>query len=240
MRTMVRTGNTVPQGDVTEMFDAIAPVYDRLNTIMTFGADSRWRRRAAAAAELQPGDSAIDLATGTGKLAVELAGLVGPFGRVEAVDLSNVMVARAAAEHRSLVQLRFRVANALELPFPDASFDAATIAFGLRNLPDFGAGLREMSRVVRPGGRVVCLELSLPPSRRWARTFQGAFRRFAPAAARLVGGRAYAYEYLPASLDGFPAAEDLAATMRSAGLSDVRFWRLATGVVALHRGRVVR
>jgi demethylmenaquinone methyltransferase/2-methoxy-6-polyprenyl-1,4-benzoquinol methylase len=237
---MVRSGNTTPERDVTDMFDAIAPVYDRLNTVMTLGADARWRRRAAQATELSPGDSVIDVACGTGKLALALAGIVGPFGRVEAVDLSTSMVARAAAEHRALVQLRFRVANALELPFPDATFDAATIAFGLRNLSDFEAGFREMARVVRPGGRVVCLELSLPPSRLWARAYLGTFRRIAPAAARLVGGRASAYEYLPASLDGFPTVEDLAATMRSAGLADVRFWRLSTGVVALHRGVVAR
>ncbi len=240
MRDMVRSGNTIPERDVTDMFDAIAPVYDRLNTVMTLGADARWRRRAAQATELSPGDSVIDVACGTGKLALALAGIVGPFGRVEAVDLSTTMVARAAAEHRALVQLRFRVANALELPFPDATFDAATIAFGLRNLSDFEAGFREMARVVRPGGRVVCLELSLPPSRLWARAYHGTFRRIAPAAARLVGGHASAYEYLPASLDGFPSVEDLAATMRSAGLADVRFWRLSTGVVAVHQGVVPR
>lgn len=238
MRDMVRSGNTLPERDVTDMFDAIAPVYDRLNTVMTLGVDARWRRRAAGAAELTAGDSVIDVACGTGKLAAELARIVGPFGRVEAVDLSNTMVARGAAQHRALVQVRFRVANALDLPFADGSFDAATIAFGLRNLSDFEAGFREMSRVVRPGGRVVCLELSLPPARLLARAFQGTFRRVAPAAARLIGGRTSAYQYLPASLDGFPSADDLVATMRSAGLMDIRLWRLSAGVVALHRGVV--
>jgi demethylmenaquinone methyltransferase/2-methoxy-6-polyprenyl-1,4-benzoquinol methylase len=235
---MDRTGNTVAQADVTEMFDAIAPVYDRLNTVMTLGADGRWRRRAAQATGLANGDGVVDVACGTGKLSVELAGIVGPFGLVEGVDLSGAMIARAAVEHRALVQLRFQVADALALPFADGTFDAATIAFGLRNLPDFAAGFREMARVVRPGGRVVCLELSLPPSRLWARTYQGTFRRLAPAAARLVGGRAAAYGYLPASLDGFPTAEALAETMRSVGLGDVRFWRLATGIAVLHRGIV--
>jgi demethylmenaquinone methyltransferase/2-methoxy-6-polyprenyl-1,4-benzoquinol methylase len=238
MGGMDRTGNTVAQGDVTAMFDAIAPVYDRLNTVMTLGADARWRRRAAQAAGLARGEGVVDVACGTGKLSVELAEIVGPFGIVEGVDLSSAMIARATVEHRALVQLRFQVADALALPFADGTFDAATIAFGLRNLPDFAAGFREMARVVRPGGRVVCLELSLPPSRLWARAYQGTFRRLAPTAARLVGGRVAAYGYLPASLDGFPTAEVLAETMRSAGLVDLRFWRLSTGVVVLHRGIV--
>jgi demethylmenaquinone methyltransferase/2-methoxy-6-polyprenyl-1,4-benzoquinol methylase len=238
MSAMDRTGNSVAQDDVTEMFDAIVPVYDRLNTVMTLGSDGRWRRRAAQVARLSPGDSVVDVACGTGKLALELAEVVGPFGHVEGVDLSSAMIARAVVEHHAHVQLHFQVADALDLPFADHSFDAATIAFGLRNLPDFEAGFREMARVVRPGGRVVCLELSLPPSRLWAKAYHGTFRRLAPAAARLIGGRAAAYGYLPASLDGFPAAESLAETMRSAGLGDVRFWRLSTGVVALHRGIV--
>ena len=239
MGSMDRRGNPVAQKDVTEMFDAIVPVYDRLNTMMTLGADGRWRRRAAQVARLSPGDSVVDVACGTGKLSAELADVVGPFGRVEGVDLSSAMIARAAVEHHALVQLHFQVADALQLPFADDSFDAATIGFGMRNLPDYEAGFREMARVVRPGGRVVCLELSLPTSRLWARAYHGTFRRLAPAAARLIGGRVAAYGYLPASLDGFPAAEALAETMRSAGLGDVRFWRLSTGVVAIHRGIVV-
>jgi len=238
MGGMERKGNTVAQGDVTEMFDAIVPVYDRLNTVMTLGRDARWRRRAAQATGLQPGERALDVACGTGKLAAELAAMVGPFGLVEGVDLSSAMIARSTAAHRALVQMHFQVADALALPFADATFDAATIAFGLRNLPDFAAGFREMARVVRPGGTVVCLELSLPPRRRWARAFHGTFRRLAPAAARLIGGRVAAYGYLPASLDGFPSAEALAETMRSVGLVEVRFRRLSTGVVALHRGLV--
>ncbi|MFI5255175.1 MAG: ubiquinone/menaquinone biosynthesis methyltransferase [Candidatus Limnocylindrales bacterium] len=235
---MERRGNTVGQADVTEMFDAIAPVYDRLNTVMTLRSDGRWRRRAARAAGLAPGERAVDVACGTGKLSVELAHLVGPFGNVEGVDLSAAMLERAAREHRALVQLHFQVGDALALPFDDDTFDAATIAFGLRNLPDFAAGFREMARVVRPGGRVVCLELSRPPAGLWARAYQGLFRWLAPTAARLLGGRVAAYGYLPASLEGFPTAESLAETMRSGGLAQVRFWRLSTGIAVIHRGIV--
>ncbi|MGZ6295553.1 MAG: ubiquinone/menaquinone biosynthesis methyltransferase [Candidatus Limnocylindrales bacterium] len=207
---------------------------------MTLGGDARWRRLAADAAGLEAGDAVLDAASGTGKLAGLLAERVGPVGRVEAVDLAPVMVERAAAEYHAYVQLHFRVADALALPFPDDTFDAATIAFGLRNLADFVAGFRELVRVVRPGGRVVCLELSLPPRRAWRRIYHATFRRSAPLAATLAGGPRRAYRYLPASLDGFPDADELAATMRSAGLTEVGFRRLATGVVALHVGRVPR
>lgn len=232
-----RSGNTVPEPDVAAMFDEIAPVYDRLNTLMTFGADGRWRRAAVRATGVRPGGSAIDVASGTGKLAGALADRVGPFGRVLAVDLSPGMVAHASSEHRDVVQLEFRVANALDLPVDDGEFDAATIAFGLRNLSDYEAGFRELGRVVRPGGRVVCLELTLPERAVWRRVYHATFRRAAPIAGSLFGRRS-AYGYLPTSLDGFPNADQLARTMRAAGLSDVSWRRLGLGAVALHVGRV--
>ena len=232
-----RQGNSVPEAEVAAMFDAIAPVYDRLNTVMTAGGDGRWRRAAADAAGLQPGGAAIDVACGTGKLSATLAERVGPFGRVVGIDLAPAMVATAGAAYGDLVQLSFQVGNALALPFPDAEFDAATIAFGLRNLADFEAGFRELARVVRPGGRVVCLELSMPPQRGWGRFFRSSFGRMAPLVASAFGhGRTY--RYLPSSLDGFPDATSLAATMRAAGLVEVGFRRLALGAVALHSGRV--
>ncbi len=232
-----RQGNPVPEADVAAMFDAIAPVYNRVNTLMTAGGDGRWRRAAADAAELEPGASVVDVACGTGKLSATLAGRVGPFGRVVGIDLAPAMVAAAGATYNDLVQLSFRVGNALALPFSDGEFDAATIAFGLRNLADFEAGFRELARVVRPDGRVVCLELSMPPQRGWGRFFRSSFGRMAPLVAGVFGhGREY--RYLPNSLDGFPDAVALAATMRAAGLSDVGFRRLALGAVALHTGRV--
>jgi demethylmenaquinone methyltransferase/2-methoxy-6-polyprenyl-1,4-benzoquinol methylase len=181
----------------------------------------------------------VDVACGTGKLSAILAERVGPFGRVVGIDLAPAMVAAAGAAYGDLVQLTFQVGNALALPFEDAEFDAATIAFGLRNLADFEAGFRELARVVRPGGRVVCLELSMPPQRGWGRFFRSSFGRMAPLVATVFGhGREY--RYLPNSLDGFPDAVALAATMRAAGLADVSFRRLALGAVALHTGRVER
>jgi demethylmenaquinone methyltransferase/2-methoxy-6-polyprenyl-1,4-benzoquinol methylase len=219
------------------MFDDIAPVYDRLNTIMTIGLDRRWRAAAVAACVIGPGDSVVDVAAGTGKLAASLADRVGPFGRVVAVDLSAGMVSRGQAATSDLVQLEFIVGNALALPFEDGRFDAATIAFGLRNLSDYEAGFREMRRVVRPGGRVVCLELTMPRPRLWGRVHRAVFRRVAPLAGSIAGRREM-YDYLPASLDGFPDAEQLAQLMIGAGIADVTIRRFGLGAVALHVGRV--
>jgi demethylmenaquinone methyltransferase / 2-methoxy-6-polyprenyl-1,4-benzoquinol methylase len=219
------------------MFDSIAPVYDRLNTLMTAGQDDRWRRAAVRAAGVSSGGFVVDVACGTGKLSALLADAVGPFGRVVAVDLSERMIAEAQREHRDVVQLEFGVGDALALPLPDGAFDAATIAFGLRNLADYEAGFRELARVVRPNGRVVCLELTQPRPRWWGRLFLASFKRLAPFAGRLFGA-GDAYHYLPTSLERFPEADVLAETMRRAGLTDVAFRWLGLRSVALHVGRV--
>ena len=232
-----RTGNPVPRPAVAAMFDEIAPVYDRMNTLMTLGLDAGWRRAAVRASSVGPGDAVIDVACGTGKLAEALAERVGPFGRVLAVDLAPGMIAEATAQHRDLVQLEFTVGDALDLPVEDGSFDGATIAFGLRNLPDFAAGFRELARVVRPGGSVVCLELSMPRPRLWGRIFHGTFRRSAPVLGS-VFGRGAAYRYLPTSLEGFPTPDELVRTMLGVGLTDVAYRSLGLGSVALHHGRV--
>jgi demethylmenaquinone methyltransferase/2-methoxy-6-polyprenyl-1,4-benzoquinol methylase len=232
-----RAGAHVDEAGVRAMFDQIAPVYDRLNTVMTLGADGRWRRAAVAAAGLAPGDRAIDVACGTGKLASALAERVGSLGRVVGVDLAPSMVAHARRRQPGLPQLEFQVGNALALAFEAGTFDAATIAFGLRNLAGFEAGFRELARVVRPGGRVVCLELTVPRPRWWGRAFHAAFRRLAPVLGGLAGQRS-AYRYLPASLDGFPDPSQLADSMRTAGLVEIRWRRLGLGTVALHVGSV--
>jgi demethylmenaquinone methyltransferase/2-methoxy-6-polyprenyl-1,4-benzoquinol methylase len=233
-----RSGATLEPAAMAAMFDDVAPTYDRLNTVMTLGSDVRWRRRAVDETHARLGDAVIDVCCGTGKLAAQVAERVGPFGRVEGVDLSDEMIRLATEHFHSLVQAHFGVANAMELPFDDGTFDAATIGFGLRNLPDFEGGFREMARVVRPGGRVVCLELSLPKRRSIARLYHAVFRRTAPLAARLLRGPRAAYAYLPQSLDGFPAPEQLCDAMRAAGLTDVRFARLSGGMVAVHTGTV--
>ncbi len=232
-----RSGNNVPEPDVAALFDSIAPVYDRMNTIMTAGLDGRWRRAAVKAAHLAPGDSVVDIACGTGKLTAALASVVGPLGRAVGVDLAPVMLDEARRAWGDMVQIEFRSGNALALPLEDASFEAATISFGLRNLASFEAGFREMARVVRPGGRVVCLELSVPRPRVLGRVYEAIFNRTAPTIGSFFRHRAE-YAYLPHTLEGFPDPVELAATMRRAGLANVTVRRLALGAVALHVGTV--
>ena len=232
-----RAGNTVPEPRVTTMFDSIAPVYDRMNTLMTVGLDGRWRRAAVRAAALREGGSVLDVACGTGKLTAELAHVVGPGGHVLGIDLSEAMLDQARRAYGEMPGVEFKLGNALALPVADGSFDAATIAFGLRNLSSFEDGLREMARTVRSGGRVVCLELSVPRPRFMGSVYRGLFRITAPFVGAIFRRRA-AYSYLPHSLDGFPGAEEIAATMRRAGLVDVSFKRFALGAVALHVGTV--
>ena len=233
-----RLGNNVPEPRVTTMFDSIAPVYDRMNTLMTAGSDGRWRRAAVRATGLRSGGDALDVACGTGKLTAALAEAVGPQGHVLGVDLSPGMLDQARLACGELPGVEFRLGNALALPVADDSFDAATISFGLRNLASFEDGLREMARAVRSGGRVVCLELSVPRPRFVGWVYRGIFRITAPVAGAIFRRRA-AYSYLPQSLHGFPGAEEIAATMRRAGLEDVSFRRFALGAVALHVGTVV-
>src|SRR5918992_2792672 len=153
-----RTG-TLDEGQVRAMFDRVARVYDPLNSLMTAGLHHRWRERAADLAALAPGGRALDVASGTGDLAIELARRVGPSGTVIGSDFSQPMLDVA---RRKSDAVRWEWANALDLPYPDDSFDAATVGFGARNFSDLDRGLAEMARVVRPGGRVVVLEITTP------------------------------------------------------------------------------
>ena len=226
---------------VRGMFDRIAPVYDLMNTVMTAGTDARWRRSTIASLGLQPGGQVLDVATGTGKLALAAAERVAPGGAVIGLDASSKMLARArrAADRRdrgaSLAALEWVMGDALHLPFGDGAFDAVTIGFGLRNLTDYEAGLREMARVLRPGGRLAVLEISEPRSGVGRMLFVTWFRRIIPALGRLIGRRA-AYSYLPASLERYPEPERVAELMRSAGFTTIRWRRLPTGFATLHVG----
>lgn len=235
--TATRAGNPVPEPRVTGMFDSIAPVYDRMNTLMTAGLDGRWRRRAVKAAAIAAGGRALDVACGTGKLTAALAQVAGPQGHVVGVDLSPAMLDEARLAFGKMQGVEFLLGNALALPVEDKSFDAATIAFGLRNLASYEDGFREMARAVRSGGRVVCLELSQPRPRLWGHLYTGSFRIIAPVMGALFRRRA-AYSYLPNSLKNYPPADEIAKIMRRAGLRDVTFKRLALGGVALHVGTV--
>ena len=216
------------------MFDRISPGYDRMNRLMSGGLDGRWRRIAADAAGVGPGDHALDVCCGTGDLALELLDRVSTRGRVVGLDFSERMLDMARTKS-SIVE--WVQGDALALPFADGAFAGATIGFGMRNLADVQRGLAEMRRVVRPGGRVVCLELTEPPA--WVAPFSRVWTdRAVPVLGRMVVGDPAAYSYLPASVHRFPPARELAAAMRAAGLERVGFRRLMLGVVAVHRGAV--
>jgi demethylmenaquinone methyltransferase/2-methoxy-6-polyprenyl-1,4-benzoquinol methylase len=228
-----RTG-TLEEGQVRAMFDRIARVYDLMNSVMTAGLHHRWRERAADLAALGPGDRALDVACGTGDLAIELARRVGGSGHVVGSDFSEAMLERARQKSGDV---KWEWANALELPYPDGGFDAATVGFGARNFSDLDRGLAEMARVVRPGGRVVVLEITTPQRPPLSTFFSIWFDRVIPALGRLAGDPD-AYAYLPSSVKRFPAPEPLAGRMAAAGLGDVRWILTAGGIIALHVGTV--
>jgi demethylmenaquinone methyltransferase/2-methoxy-6-polyprenyl-1,4-benzoquinol methylase len=217
------------------MFDRIAGLYDRMNSVMTAGLHHQWRRRAADLAELVPGGRALDVATGTGDLALELANRVGPRGEVVGVDFSERMLELARAK-AATVRVRFESGNALALDYPDGAFDAATVGFGARNFSDLERGLSEMVRVVRPGGRVVVLEITTPRRPPLSTFFELWFDHAIPALGRIVDSQAYSY--LPSSVRRFPGPEELAATMWRCGLREIRYVLTAGGIIALHVGVV--
>jgi demethylmenaquinone methyltransferase/2-methoxy-6-polyprenyl-1,4-benzoquinol methylase len=219
---------------VREMFDRISPTYDRMNLLMSMGRDGHWRRLAVEEARIGPGGAALDVCCGTGDLAIELRRAAGPGGRVVGLDFSPGMLAFA---DRKCPAVEWVQGDALDLPFADATFDAATVGFGVRNLADLDRGFAELARVVRPGGRVVCLEMSTPPAP--IRPFSQLWTdRGVPLLGRLVARDPDAYRYLPASVHRFPPADEVAEVMRRAGLDGVRYRRLMLGVVALHVGTV--
>ena len=234
---------TLDEPEVRAMFDRIAGVYDRMNTVMTAGLHHRWRRRAAELAELSPGNRALDVATGTGDLAFEFARRVAPGGEVVATDFSERMLelarAKQSARDAAGAPVRFELANALSLPYRDREFDAAAVGFGARNFSDLELGLRELARVVRPGGRVVVLEITTPRRPPLSAFFELWFDRAVPALGR-VAGDAAAYSYLPSSVRRFPGPQELAELMWRCGLGEIRYLITAGGIIALHAGRVRR
>ena len=223
---------TMSEPQVRAMFDRISGFYDVMNSVMTAGLHHRWRARAADLAALEPGNSALDVACGTGDLAIELARLVGTGGEVIGSDFSEEMLERARAKAPGLA---WEWGNALELPYASGRFDAATVGFGARNFSDLERGLAEMARVVKPGGRVVVLEITTPRKPPLSTIYRVWLDHVVPLIGRLTGEQE-AYTYLPSSVRRFPGPEGLAAAMQRAGLSDIRWVLTAGGIIALHVG----
>jgi demethylmenaquinone methyltransferase/2-methoxy-6-polyprenyl-1,4-benzoquinol methylase len=220
------SGSLAPDA-VRGMFDRIAPVYDAMNHVMTAGLDRRWRKLAVSEV-VWPGDRVLDACCGTGDLAVE-AERRG--GRVVGLDFSEPMLERARRKSGAIEWVQ---GDALALPFGDAEFDAATVGFGVRNLADLEGGLRELARVLRPGGKLAVLEITRPRGilRPFFRLW---FNGVVPLLGRVLpGGKAYTY--LPASVRRFPGPDDLSALFDRAGFEDVRYRTLGGGIVALHVG----
>lgn len=233
----------VPQRDSEEfatqvrgMFDRIAGVYDVMNSAMTAGLHHQWRQRAVDRAHVGPGSDALDVCCGTGDLALELRRRIGPDGRVVGCDFSEPMLelARRKSGEEGL-PVEFAWADALDLPYGDAGFDAVTVGFGARNLADLDRGLAEMARVLRAGGRLVILEITRPQREPLSTFYSLWFDRLVPVLGNLAGD-SDAYSYLPDSVRTFPQPRDLAAKMDAAGFTEIRWLLLAGGIIAVHSG----
>jgi demethylmenaquinone methyltransferase/2-methoxy-6-polyprenyl-1,4-benzoquinol methylase len=233
-------GERLPSGAerarlVREMFDRIAGRYELLNTIMTAGLHRLWNRKVVRATGLRPGDRALDLACGTGSLTRDLAKRVGPEGYVLGVDFSREML--RAAEVRPAPNIEYRLGDATNLDgVASGAFDAATIAYGARNIPDLDALFSEMDRCLRPGGVAVCLEIAQPENKVFAAFYGLWFDKIVPRLGGWVSGDAWAYSYLPESVKEFVAPGELSDIMEHNGLQDVTWRRLAGGIITLHRG----
>ena len=230
MASGARAG-TLEAGQVRSMFDRIAGFYDLMNSVMTAGLHHQWRSRAADLARVGPGDRVLDVATGTGDLAIELLSRVGPDGEVVGSDFSEGMLDRARVKSGAI---RWEWGDALQLGYGDGEFAAATVGFGARNFSDLEKGLSEMARVVKPGGRVVVLEITQPQRPPLSTFFSIWFDRLVP----MLGRFDEAYTYLPNSVKRFPDGPALAEKMAGAGLTDVGWLLTAGGIIAIHHGTV--
>ena len=217
---------------IREMFDRIATGYDRQNTLFSLDRDRAWRRRAARLADLRPGSVALDLCTGTGKLAAELLPYVRPGGRVIGLDFSTRMLELA---RRRVPGVEFQLGDVTALPFGEGTMDAVTIAFGLRNLVDRARGLSEMRRVLKPGGRLVILEFRPPPRGPLSLPYRIYLARVMPRVAGWFGMDRQAYQYLADTVQGFPSPTGLARVLEQVGFRDVQVQGMTGGIVALHR-----
>jgi demethylmenaquinone methyltransferase/2-methoxy-6-polyprenyl-1,4-benzoquinol methylase len=220
------------------MFGRIAHRYDLMNRLMSMGMDGGWRKLAAREASLGPGDRALDVASGTGDLAFEMAKRVGETGFVVGIDIARQMLVLGhdKSVQRKEIRVDHHEGDAMRLPYAEASFRAATMAFGGRNVPDLTGAFREMARVLAPGGRLVFLELNRPRLWGFRHLFDFYFHRFSPLVGGIVSGDRAAYEYLPRSVDHFESVGEISRCLRDAGLVDVRVRRLMFGACNIHVG----
>lgn len=224
---------------VRHVFDSVADRYDLMNDLMSLGVHRLWKRFTIAQTGLRPGDRALDVAGGTGDLALGLAGCVGVDGSVVLTDINEAMLNRGRARMLDAGvcgNVEFCLADAQRLPFPDASFDCVTIGFGLRNVTDRQEALGEMTRVLRPGGQLLVLEFSRPVVPGLAPLYDAYSFRVLPAMGRTIAGDADSYRYLAESIRRHPDQETLKDMMTAAGLERCRYHNLTGGIVALHRG----
>lgn len=234
-RKLPLSGGREKRSYVRAMFTAIAPRYDFLNHVLSLNIDRRWRRQAVARLnwERVPSGSYLDLCAGTLDLAVTLSRMPGFTGSVVGADFVLPMLSLGKSKSAAVRPVN---ADALELPFPDGSFEGATVGFGVRNLADLDTGLAEARRVIKPGGRLVILELSTPPRQPLRGLYSFYFRQVLPRIGRLVSRHGDAYTYLPESVLTFPEPEQLSARMRAAGFGEVEYSLLLGGICAIHVG----
>ena len=228
------SGAIAEPATVRAMFDRIVPRYDLMNHLMTFGMDIRWRKQIAKRAA-DMGDKVLDVATGTGDVAFDIrtAGASDVIG----LDFSPEMIAAAEAKGRARSSdIEFLIGDAMALPFSDDSFDACTVSFGLRNMPDYAAAIAEMTRVLRPGGRFICLEMTPYRKPVLGHLFSFYFEKIVPLIGGVLSGDATAYRYLPKSVAAFPASTQMIMLMRAAGLTNTHVTMLGGGTVAIHTG----
>lgn len=224
---------------VKETFNSIAGHYDLMNSLMSLGMDKRWRRVAVKRVGAKPGMHILDVCCGTGQLSMELGKAVGPRGKITGLDFSQKMLdvakhSLAQFPHQECIQ--FLQGNAMELPFSDNTFEGATVGWGLRNLPDLHQGIREMIRVVKPGGKVVSLDMAKPSLPVFKQAYWLYFEKLVPLMGKIWAQKASAYQYLHDSAREFPAQQELARIFAECGLIETRFDNLAGGVVAVVSG----
>lgn len=234
MQSPHKPGAIADPATVRTMFDRIVPRYDLMNHLMTFGMDFRWRHMIAKRAASM-GDRVLDVATGTGDVAfaIQQAGAREVIG----LDFSPEMIAAAESKARARhAPVEFLIGDAMRLPFPDDFFDACTVSFGLRNMPDYAAAIAEMTRVLRPGGRFICLEMTPYRTPVLSQLFSFYFHHIVPLVGGLLSGDSAAYRYLPQSVAAFPSSTQLVMLMRHAGLTNTHVTMLGGGTVAIHTG----